>query len=270
MAAAAIQAPAARDDVSTRAAVARATAYVATYQQQLTSVVADEEYTQEILAQTPLDPRMPRARRLRSEVFFVFEAVDRQWMAIRDPILVDGRPVRDRPSARAAFEAMAPADVRRRFSQLNAYWNIGKTTRNFNEPTLGILVLDREHVSRFSFDRRRVDRLPGGTLVTLEFRERERPTLIRDERLGPVYSRGEIVVDAAGTVRSTSLRVTLKDLRVELSTEYARNDHLGLWLPSVFRERYERGREGSSEHERIACEARYSNYRRFDVLTRVK
>lgn len=257
-------------DFSTRAVVSRATAYVAEYQQKLTSVVADEEYTQEVTEQVPADPAMPRARRLRSEVFFAFEAVDRQWMAIRDTILVDGVPIRDRPSVRTAFETMAPAEVRRRFSQLNAYWNIGRLGRNFNEPTLGLLVFDREHVSRFRFDGRTVVREPEATLVTLEFRERDRPTLIRDERLGTAYSRGEIVSDAAGVIRRTIFRLSLKDTKVELTTEYAHNEKLGMWVPSVFRERYERGRQGSTEYERIACEARYSNYRRFDVLTRIR
>ena len=260
-----------QNDLSKRAMVERATAYVSDYQQKLTSVVADEEYTQDILDQIPRDPAMPRTRRLRSEVFFVFEAVDRQWMAIRDTMLVDGSPIRDRPSARDAFQTMAPSDVRRRFSQLNAHWNIGRITRNFNEPTLGLLVFDREHVERFSFDRRSITRAQDGTLVTLEFRERERPTLIRDERLGPIYSRGEIVADATGgVVRRTVLRLSLRDTKVELTTEYALDDKLAMWVPRVFRERYERGRDDGESYERIACEATYSNYRRFDVITRIK
>jgi hypothetical protein len=262
--------PANQTDLSTRAMVERVAAYVSDYQQRLTSVVADEEYTQQILDQTPLDATMPRARRLRSEVFFVFEVIGRQWMAIRDTILVDGLPIRDRLSARAAFETMPPVEVRRRFAEVNARWNIGRITRNFNEPTLGLLVFDREHLARFGFDRRSVTRTPDTTLVTLEFRERERPTLIRDERLGPVYSRGEIVADAAGVIRRTALRLSVKDTKVELTTEYALNDKLGMWVPSVFRERYERGRQGSEEYERITCEAAYSNYRRFDVLTKIR
>lgn len=250
--------------------VERVSTYVSDYQRKLTSVVADEEYTQEILEQTPLDPAMPRTRRLRSEVFFIVETVSRHWMAIRDTRVVDGLPIRDRLSARDALETMAPDEVRRRFAQMNAQWNIGRITRNFNEPTLGLLVFDREHQPRFGFDRRSVSRASDTTLVTLEFREKERPTLILDERLGPVYSRGEIVADASGVIRRTALRLALEDTKVELTTEYVLNEKLGMWVPSVFRERYERGRQGSKAYERIACEAVYSNYRRFDVLTRIK
>lgn len=257
-------------DVSTKAVVARATAYVSNYQQQLTSVVADEEYTQEILEQTPLDSRMPRTRRLRSEVFFVFEAVERQWMAIRDTMLVDGIPITGHRSARLAFESLAPGEVRRRFSELNSQWNLGHITRNFNEPTLGLLVLDKEHASRFKFDRQSVARTTDGPLVTLAYRERERPTLIRDLFHGQIFSRGEIVVDAEGAVRRTSFRVAMEDVRVELTTEYAPNEKLGMWVPSVFREQYERGRKGSNRHELITCEALYANYRSFQVSTRIK
>ena len=267
---AATQTPATPTDLSTRALVSRASAYVSQYRQRLTAVVADEEYTQEILLQVPLDPDMPRTRRLRSEVFFVFEPVDRQWMAIRDTMLVDGQPVRDKISARQAFETLSPREVRGRFSEFNARWNIGHITRNFNEPTLALLVFDEEHRSRFRFDRRTVSRKPDAVLATLEFRERERPTLIRDLSLGPVFSRGEIIMDADGAIRSTSFRLALEDVRVELTTDYAMNEKLGMRVPSVFRERYERRKERSERHERIACEAFYTNYRRFDVLTRVK
>jgi len=257
-------------DLSTRALVSRASAYVADYQQRLTAVVADEEYTQAILAQVPVEPGMPLTRRLRSEVFFVFEPIDRQWMAIRDTMLVDGQPVRDKLSARQAFETLSPWEVRRRFSEFNARWNLGRITRNFNEPTLALLVFDEQHRSRFTFDRRAVSRTPDAVLATLEFRERERPTLIRDVLLGAVFSRGEIVVDAGGEVRRTSFRLELEGVRAELITDYAPNEKLGMRVPSVFRERYERGREGSKRYDRISCEAVYSNYRRFDVLTRVK
>lgn len=258
------------NDLSTRALVSRAATYVSDYQQRLTAVVADEEYTQEILAQVPVDPGMPLTRRLRSEVFFVFEPIDRQWMAIRDTTLVDGQPVRDRISARQAFETLSPWEVRRRFSEFNARWNLGRITRNFNEPTLALLVFDDEHRSRFTFDRRAVTRTPDAVLATLEFRERERPTLIRDVFLGPVFSRGEIVVDAGGEVRRTSFRLAMEGVSAELTTDYEANEKLGMRVPSVFRERYERGREGSKRYDRIACEAVYSNYRRFDVLTRIK
>lgn len=258
-----------REDLSTKAVVERAARYVADYQQKLTSVVADEDYTQAILAQVPDDPFAPQTRRLKSEVFFVFEPAGRQWMAIRDTALVDGLPTLDRPSVREAFKRMAPTEVRR-LTQQNAFWNIGNIKRNFNEPTVGLLVLDASHKSRFTFDRRAVQREGNTTLVRLEFRERERPTLVRDENAGQVFSRGEIVTDAAGIVRRTVFRLVFNNVKVELTTDYRYEEKLAMWAPSVFTERYERGKKNSPVHDQITCEATYSNYRRFDVVTRIK
>jgi hypothetical protein len=256
-----------QDPMSVRALVPKATAYVTHYQQQLTSVVADEDYTQEILAQAPLDPSMPRQRRLRSEVFFVFEPQGQQWMAIRDTILIDGVPLLDRPDVRGAFETLQPAAVAHRFSQLNSRWNLGKIVRNFNEPTIALLVFEGVRAGRFSFDRKSVSRRPDGTLVTLEFRERERPTLIGDLSGRPVYSRGEVVMEPGGRIRHTTFRVETGGVRVELTTEYGPNEKLGIWVPTVFRERYERRR---GNRELVVCAATYTNYRRFGVSTRIK
>ena len=61
-------------DTSTKAVVEAAAGYVADYQRQLTSVIADEIYAQEVVAQSPRDPEMPRLRRTQGEVFFVYAA----------------------------------------------------------------------------------------------------------------------------------------------------------------------------------------------------
>src|SRR5687768_9381989 len=73
-------APAAQE---TDAIVAAASAYVAKYQEQLTSVVADETYTQHVRNQVPRDKGMPPARTMESEIFFMY-VPGHDWMAIRD------------------------------------------------------------------------------------------------------------------------------------------------------------------------------------------
>src|SRR4030095_2366884 len=91
-----VQPPAPRPDTSVGAVVEAAAAYVRDYQDQLTYVIADESYVQRILNQAPLDTSMPRSRTLKSEMFFMFGPADRVWMAIRDVIQVDGKPVDQR------------------------------------------------------------------------------------------------------------------------------------------------------------------------------
>ena len=263
-------------DTSRKAVVDAAARYVADYQRQLTSVIADELYTQEITAQSPRDPQMPRLRRTQGEVFFIYAASSHHWMAVRDVMSLDGRALDDRPDLRDAFQTLAVADVAARFKEYNSRYNIGRTYRNFNEPTLSLLVLDERHRSRFSFDRKRVERDGDTVLATVAFTEKESPTLIQDQRRGRVFSKGELVVEAGtGRVRRTVLTAKSDSLRLELTTTYEADERLGILVPMVFREHYEYGADSRrldspSESERIVCEAKYSNFRRFETSVRVR
>jgi cytidylate kinase len=57
------------------------------------------------------------------------------------------------------------------------------------------------------------------------------------------------------------MELTYNDIHARLTSFYARNADLNLWLPATFVERYERG----SRRELISCVATYTNWRRFDV-----
>ena len=80
-------------------------------------------------------------------------------------------------------------------AEKNARYNIGGVTRTFNEPTLALLVVSEPHRSRFKFDRTRVTARDTGPLVTLGFRERERPTLVRGANGESVFAKGDLDVD---------------------------------------------------------------------------
>ncbi|HXT33045.1 MAG TPA: hypothetical protein VN716_27260, partial [Vicinamibacterales bacterium] len=161
-----------RPDTSALAVVRVAAQYVADYQRQLTSVIADEIYTQQIAAQEPSETDMPRQRRLRSEVFFMFAPDDRDWMAIRDVKEVDGNAAPDQLDLGEALRTLAPDEVAAKFKAYNSRYNIGRTVRNFNEPTLSLLVLDERHRPRFMFERRQVQRSGDAWVVTMRFSER--------------------------------------------------------------------------------------------------
>jgi hypothetical protein len=265
-------------DVSEKAVVAAAAGYVASYQKLLTSILADETYNQEIVEQTPRDLEIPRTRRMRSEIFFMFAPVRHDWMTIRDVLSVDGKAVQDRPDLREALQTLPAYEVAGTFKTHNSRYNIGRTFRNFNEPTLSLLVLDDHHRARFSFDRQRVERVGGATLVTLAFTERDTPTLIRDPNGEPVFVKGEMTVEA-GSGRVWRVQLTAKNdkVRLDLTTVYSADDRLGMWVPSRFSEEYELGSPprawspaSRAAHERILCEAAYTNFRRFDTSVRIK
>ncbi len=264
--------------ISTRDAVKAAAKYVKEYKQDLTSVVADEIYTQEIREQVPLDSSMPRTRTMKSEIFFMFASEAHGWMAIRDVAAVDGEPADDGPDVRHALRTLPPYDVAESLKRYNSRFNLGRIFRNFNEPTLSLRVLDDDHRDRFSFDRKQEERKGDSLLVTLAFSEKRTPTLIRGATKGNVFSKGELILDAAtGRVTRTTFTGKIGPVEMELTTVYAADDRLDMWVPVLFRERYQysgtadgaNGRSGAAEREEIVCEAKYSNFRRFETSARI-
>jgi len=164
-----------------------------------------------------------------------------------------------------ANQTPVAADVARH----NSRYNLGRITRTFNEPTLALLVVDRAHVDNFEFSRELVEVHGNATLVTLSFVEKRRPTIVSSTSGAPIYSRGELVVDAAtGHVRST--RLTLKDghITAELATTYMLEPKLKLWVPAVFTERYEGEPDGLKEID--TGRAMYTNYRQHESFGRIR
>ena len=257
-------------DTSTDAVVRAASAYVADYQQRLTSVVADESLEQEVLRRAPTAANDARQRRMVSEVFFMFTPGTNNWMAIRDVISVDGAEVPDRRNVRRELETLADHQAAAALMAQNSRFNIGRITRNFSEPTLCLLVLDARHRNRFRFKRRGVRRDADVTLVTIAFTEKESPTLIRDAVRGKVFSTGEIVVEAgSGRVRQTTFRVGSGDISVELTTNYVADGRLEMWVPASFHEVYQT-LQSRTDYEHVVARAAYSNYRRFQTAVRIK
>src|SRR5215208_248849 len=117
----------------------RTASYVADYQRQLTAIVADEHYMQEVRGQIPEDTEAPKARTLRGEVFFLFAAAEREWMAIRDVREVDGAALEAGTDVRETLRTLPAGRVADRMKAYNARYNIGRITRNINEPTLALL-----------------------------------------------------------------------------------------------------------------------------------
>ena len=249
--------------------------YVRRYQAELTSVIAEEQYSQEVRAQTPRKGDTPLDTRISSEVFFMFTP-GHDWMTIRDVLAVDGRALDTRPDLRAALRDLPAPQVAARFKAYNSRFNVGRVHRNFNEPTLSLLVLDDRHRKRFTFTRAKARQGDHPAQVRLAFRESKRPTLVRDLDGKPAYSMGEFTLDpATGRVDEIRLSLAVGRLTVVLETIYERDARLGIHVPVRFTEHYVDGRaprdgRARGRHEEILCEATYSNFQRFAVQTRIK
>jgi hypothetical protein len=257
--------------LSTRALVDRVARYVREYQTSMRFVLADEAYHQ---AAFDASGRQTAARLLTGEFFLAFVPGDGAWIAVHDVHAVDGTPVADRDDLRQLLRAGEVTPVARRVAERNARFNVGSVRRNFNEPTLPLLLFAGDRRDRVAFDRGGVTRTADGVLATITFRERGRPTLVMAERREgpgtvPAPAHGDIDVDAdTGIVRRTRFALRDGDVEVELLTDYARDGRLDLWVPVTFRERYDALRD--RRRELIVCDARYTNYRRFEVTGRIK
>lgn len=259
-------APSATDEpsLSVNALVAAATKYVTQYEQEFAFLVADESYSQAMTGKGGKS----QTRLLESEIFLAYLPADNEWLAVRDVIKVDGLPVAGREELRTLLARRE--ELRGLIAQVirqNARFNIGEVTRNFNEPTLPLLLFDSKRVGDVKFERKTVVKNGNITLATLAFTERGRPTLVRGP-LGAMPGKGELTVEAGtGIVRRTRLELEQGPIKAALTTEYAKEPRLNLWLPSVFTERYV---SGSPFDETVECRATYANYRRFEVNGRIK
>jgi hypothetical protein len=265
-----------QEALAASALVNAAAAYVKDYQRELTSIVADETYRQDVVAQVPRDGLRPLKTELTSEIFFMF---GHEWMAIRDVRAVNGTVLEGRPDLRQALQQLSAPEVAGRFKAYNSRFNVGRVTRNFNEPTLSLLIFDDRHRARFAFERARARQSPEGSQATLTFKERRGPTLIRNLNGGNAFAAGEVTVEpGTGRVTNAILAVTIDSVRATLSTRYASEDRLGIMVPVRFGEHYEDGVAPPSfvktrlqpRYEEIRCEATYTNFRRFEVTARIR
>lgn len=257
---------------SARALRDRVSDYIRRYQESLRFVLADERYEQSVF-----DARGTQtgARTMTGELFLAFIPGDARWIAVHDVRTVDGVPLDDREDLRRLLEQGEVTPVARRVADRNARFNLGIVRRNFNEPTLPLLLFTADRAATLAVDVERprgLDRAAGATappLTSLTFRERERPTLVATERGQPLFSRGRFLIDAAtGAIHRTDWTLRDGDVVVELVTDYGREPRLDLLVPWRFAERYDATRD--RRRELIVCEARYTNYRRFEVRGRIK
>jgi hypothetical protein len=264
------------DPTSAEAVVEAAARYLKQYQQELTAVLADERYRQQIINQAPRVDTMPRVRTLESEVFFMF-VPGADWMAIRDVVTQNGRALKDRPNLQEALKTLPTAVVASTFKEYNSRFNIGRIIRNFNEPTLSLLLLDDRYRSNLTIERKKVSRDGSDVWVTLAVTEAsDEDTLIHSLAQRPIRSRGEYEVEArTGRIRKAQLTATFDSVVVELTTDFALDPRLDILVPTRFVEYYSSKpsnaavgdpRSSTEQHiEEIRCDSTYTNYRRFEV-----
>ncbi len=265
--------------------LARAAAYVAAYERDLGSVIAEERYRQDVSFPAAADPigtaavllgSPVRRRELTSEFLLLrVSGPHGSWLGLRDILSVDGRSTPDRAPLQPRLERNPEMrDVE--FDALvneSARYNIGRVRRNVNVPTFALIMVRASEQSRFAFEKREERRLAGILTWALAFEERARPTLIRGSGGADLPATGIISIDpASGRVIETQLSTDEPSTQVgtHITVKYRPNRKLGIWVPIEMRERYHVTAASSFAEQHIDCVATYSNFRRFEVDVKLR
>jgi hypothetical protein len=244
----------------------RMAAYVDGFEKALSGVVAEEHYEQSV---TPRIRGMAggQLRRLRSDVLWT-RVGESGWLAFRDVYDVDGRQVRDRDDRLMRLFLTPPPDLQvqaQRIIAASAEYNIGQIVRSLNVPTIGLVFLRTDSLTRSTFTvggREHPEGLRGEDLRVIRFRERTRPRLIASDD-GAAASGRVWVEERSGRVARTEVRLDSGRLTAMVTTTYGPVDEAGEWLPISMTEQY------LSPAQRTDGKAEYSNVRRFTVSSRV-
>jgi hypothetical protein len=286
--AAAAQRPATLPDV-----LARAGAYVQAFELDLSGIVAEETYVQEVSRPRPVGPFAPpssdrlrlQQRRLRSDLLLMRPESSFNWVQFRDVFEVDGRQVRDRRDRLSAlFLSPTPSTLDRvsRIRRESARYNIGAVERTLNVPVAPLAVLNPSTQPRFAFaiEDAGANRGPGtrgGTdpglpaspnfkvlteVWVVRFQETREPTLVRTPNGTSIPSHGRFWIEpTSGRVLMSEMIAQNHDVRAQINVSYQSEPLLGLLMPIEMREQYTMGNDVRT----IECTATYGNFRQFQV-----
>jgi hypothetical protein len=184
-------------------------------------------------------------------------------LGFRDVVEVDGVAVADRGRLVDLLHGETPRSwaQARAIVEAGARHNLAPGSRNFNLPTVALFFVHPGQQRRFKWSRATPE---DAVEWELEFRERDRPTVIRTGSGRPIYSRGRIRLDpASGLISRTELRLEFDEIRYTLLTRFERVPAIDLHVPVAMEERFE------SEDVVVIGRATYSKYRRFETTGRL-
>jgi hypothetical protein len=260
----------------------RATAHVARFVAAGGVLLAREHYVQESSTRTGAASLFPASsakpiverRTLDSEVALITLLDDRLWLLARDVLAVDGRPLPDDQRIRIpTLHPVSSDEARRAFQQVarqGARFNIGRIRRDLNVPTLALWFLSAGMRERFKFDDRGMERVDDVACRVVRYVERERPYLLHAEgRAARAEGRFWIAEDSGAVLRTELLLSppgSSPTSRAAITVDYAFVTGVDAWVPREMRERYE---SGPRDTNLVSGIARYDDYRRFSVSTRI-
>jgi len=259
------------DDVLEKSA-----AYVQRFRAQLSGIVAEETYRQQINQTGRLNEGIlvKGTRDLKSDLLLVKPSDSDQHVELRDVFEVDGEPVRNRDGRLEGLLRDPRAGARiGTIIQESARYNIGSIQRNINTPLMALQFLDAANQKRFRFkhlttarpvfsDKADADANEAAVfrvsteMWTIEYRERGRGTIIRSPGGGDRPAHGRFWINPAdGSVLISEMIVDGGGVIATITVSYQSEPLMGFLVPIEMRESYAR------YGERIGGRAQYSRFR---------
>jgi len=240
-------------------------AYLTEYESQLSSVVADERFQQNVYA------RLPVSTTLESEVSFIRLPGGAEWLGFRDVKTVDRRSVASAgPSVKELLTYPAP-DMTKALAIANtsAKHNLG-LPRTINVPTGALDIIHPRHRSAHEYQLRGEETVRGTRTMVVGFQETARPTLVREPSGRNLISSGRVWIEpATGTVwrvewiYQAERRMARAGPPPRLRVEFGPHEELAMMVPMLMTERFSVG-SGLGDGR-----ATYRNFRRFGTSARI-
>ncbi|BCS32548.1 hypothetical protein TBR22_A17620 [Luteitalea sp. TBR-22] len=250
----------------------QAAAQVEAFVARFSNVVMEETLTQTYTAAPStlggrysrvLTPGATARRALRSDFLLVRPASTVFWLAFRDVLEVDGRPVVDRQGRLEQLflqEGRSGIAEAQRIAAAGAAYFLGARTRTTTSPVFALAFLQPHHQSRFAYT---IEKGRATGTRTLVAREVQEPTLLRTESGGnlPIRARYEIDV-TSGVVRMSEVSLTTLAEQLVLRTTFEVDARTNAVVPATLREE-QIARDGA----RLLTTATYGRVRTFGVTT---
>jgi hypothetical protein len=244
-------------DTSLPALLDRLGRYVDQYEQDLATVVSEEDYRQEVTGKSGL---FGEKRELKSD--FLLSKTGDRWIAFRDVLAVNGQEVNDRPDRLVNLFLKPTGDSKEQINKIvaeSARHNVGWVNRNINVPTMVLQFAKSTEQSRSEFKRGDKTEIEGIDAREVRFQEKKLPRVIQT-RDGAAAQGKFWVEEATGRVIKTELRVTTGNTSATVVVLYQFQPKLKIWLPILMNESYVTPRQPV-----ITGRATYQNFRQFDV-----
>jgi hypothetical protein len=255
------------EKVEQSAIVGLARAYVERFIDALSTVVAEERYSQESES-----PR--RKRTLRSDFIIARDSGAKRWYMFREVLEVDGKPVQEAREGRLARLMADPSAAALRQAQEITVAGLRHNVESIgtvNNPLLAMSFLQAEYSHRFRFTVGGREKKLGPAVRKLSFEEVHTPTVLTVDGNRDLPAYGVMWIDeGTGRIVKTELRLGEKPAvstgstssslgwapPTTIATTFGVDEALGIDVPVEMRDRY------PFQRNEIKGVATYGSFRR--------